>query len=423
VIKYNFFNLLFLLFLISCSKDDIYFKKSFNILPDNNSVLNIDSYLEDRFLGISDNDLVSDKYLTNKGVIILPSLTLDKKKFRKKTYKYSNISVDAPFFAKPIFNNDVIFLLDANGRIIAYNIKKNNVKWQLDLFNDDKINHLFGGILLDDNRIYVSNGSHYIYAINAENGKLIWNTDLGFNVRSKPYIVGNKLVISRIDNYLISLNKFSGKRLFGKKYEEFLEANYLEPGLISKGNLILNANGKGDLKLLDINKFVELWSDNISNSNIINYYNFSDIISSPIINDNKIFAISNDGYLSSYEFFSGEKLWEQKISTRNNLWHTENLLFLINNANYLAALSPENGSVKWSYNLNKEDKDINFYGPQIINNYVVVISNNGKLFLFDYNNGELLKTFKIPKNINQFPLISDNKIFLVDNSSKFYILD
>ena len=74
-------------------------------------------------------------------------------------------------------------------------------------------------------------------------------------------------------------------------------------------------------------------------------------------------------------------------------------------------------------NLNKDEEEVSFYGAQLINKHVVISNNKGRLFLFNYNDGELLKTYKIPKNINHFPRIADNKLFFVDNSSKFYILD
>lgn len=421
--RYNYLYFI-IFFILSCTENDKYFSESFDVLPDSKSYLRVDPILENSFLSIGNNDKIYTTNYVNKGSVSLPNLNLDKIKFNKTTYRYSNKSIKAPFFIQPVIRNGVAYIADVAGGLSAYDIKYDKILWQRNLINhNDKYNNLSGGITFDDNKLYIINGSDFLYAMNALNGEILWNVDIGFNARSKPFIYKNRVVISRIDNYLISFNKLNGKRLWGIKYDDYIASLYQKNIPIAKGNLLLNGNELGELSLHDLNKGQILWKDNLSSSNISSEYHFSDIITSPLLHNNIVYAISNNGFLSAYEIFSGSKLWELKVSSNRDLWFTENLIFLINKEQNLIALSPNNGAIKWMVNLNKDEEEVSFYGPQVINKHVVISNNKGKLFLFNYNDGELLKTYKIPKNINHFPIIADNKLFFVDNSSKFYIFD
>ena len=224
--RYNYLYFI-IFFILSCTENDKYFSESFDVLPDSKSYLRVDPILENSFLSIGNNDKIYTTNYVNKGSVSLPNLNLDKIKFNKTTYRYSNKSIKAPFFIQPVIRNGVAYIADVAGGLSAYDIKYDKILWQRNLINhNDKYNNLSGGITFDDNKLYIINGSDFLYAMNALNGEILWNVDIGFNARSKPFIYKNRVVISRIDNYLISFNKLNGKRLWGIKYDDYIASLY-----------------------------------------------------------------------------------------------------------------------------------------------------------------------------------------------------
>ena len=418
-----------LLFTISCSEKKIDLVNTYNVLHNSNEILVIDSFLADKFfsLGVDEKQYNNSLLAKNTGTIYWQPKIEDKFKFRKS--KLSSDKFNYPFLTQAEVANDKIFIYDAKANLIAYDLVSKQNIWQLKLEDEiDKINLLIGGITYYKGKLYVTIGNSYFYVVDAANGKLLWQKSLTFITRSKPFISNDTLYINTNNNRIHAYNINTKQRLWMKEFGSNDASQYGSSSFIEDDGILITGNSNGDLILLDKLTGKIIWQENLGDINPDSAsYNFSDIDVTPVLYEEDLYAISSNGYLSSYKLRSGIKNWDLKISsTYNRPWLTKDLLFIIDKKNNLLAISTSNGRIKWREKLGdhfKNNVESLFYGPVVVGEKIMVLNNKGKILLFNFNNGELIKKIKIPHDINHPPIIINNKIYLLDDKSKVYISD
>ena len=109
-------------------------------------------------------------------------------------------------------------------------------------------------------------------------------------------------------------------------------------------------------------------------------------------------------------------IWSVQIGGGNAPIVSGNTLFLIDNRNIVHAMNAKNGKIKWMKQLDtnieegfyfKDVKKINFIGPFLVNNKLILFSSNGYLKTIDPLNGKLLKSIN-------FDLLGTEPIFIED---------
>lgn len=424
-------NLIIILLLMSicssCSKKQDKLKDTINILTETDTNLKISETIKEQNFSV--NELKTIKhYNTNSkhyGNVIIKGI--NKKKLKKThTKKYSNKKTDLPFFIKPLIIKDHIYLIDTNGKLVAYNKKNKKTLWKNNLEDSlDTYNSLKGGINFHKQNLYVAIGSNKIFKINKETGQTIWKKTFDSLIRSIPYIHNDKIYISALNNSLYCLSIKDGKIIWQNSFLDSLSSQFGNSGVNSRGFIISLGNSSGEIIVIDGEKGEIIWKDNIGSINVgVEHFNFYDIDSFPIIYDKKLYSVSSNGNMAAFEYISGVKLWERKLSSRKTPWVTKELVFVIDNNNNLIALSRNSGKIKWYRKLNQEihqkKEEKFFYGPVVINGQVFVSSNVGRLVAFDYNSGEISSKYKIPKNINHFPIIENDRMYMLNNKSVLY---
>lgn len=419
--------LFILLFISSCAKQKDNMKDTINVLTNTNNSFRIDENIANKEFSLDNvTDVLSfDSKSKHYGNVILENLN-NKKIIKLKRLKYSNRKTDLPFFITPLIRNNMIYLIDIKGKIVAYDKHNKKIIWKQNLDKSvNTYNILKGGINFYEDKLYITFGSNTIFSLDPKNGNILWQKKLDSLLRSMPYIYNNKLYLLTLNNKLYCLSPKDGQIIWQKSFLDNLSSQFGNSGLNNRGVIMAYGNSSGEIIILDSNKGEVIWKENIGSINLgVEHFNFYDVDSMPIIFDKKLYAVSSNGRIAAFEYISGVKIWEQKLSARKTPWITKNLLFIIDNNNRLVAFTQNSGKIKWYVELNKEilpdREDKLFYGPVVINQKVFVSNNKGKLTAFDYNSGKLLLNYKIPKNINHFPIINDNKLYMINNKSVLY---
>jgi outer membrane protein assembly factor BamB len=414
-----------IILLVSCNNSNKEaLKDSINVLNEDGISLKIDEYIEDFSLKKLQSFSIYNNIGDNYGNIIINNFANKIKKSAK--FKDIKVSTNLPFFISPLIIDDKIYILNHQGNIAAYNKNNKQLIWKKSLSKlTDNLNHLKGGINYYKDKLYITIGSNMLFSLNANNGQILWQKKLESLIRSKPYISQDKVYIASLDSKIYAFSYINGKLLWQHDSSEKLSSQYGNSSFIANDLIIASGNSEGSLIILDNKTGKEIWQENISSRDLlIEHFNFYDIDATPVIFDKYIYAASNDGWLTSFDYISGIKTWEKKISAYKTPWVTERLLFIIDNKNRLIAITKESGRIKWFVELDtlikekKEDKL--FYGPVLVNGKIMVSCNCGVMSAFDYNSGELVKSYNIVKNINHFPIINNNKLYMINNKSVLY---
>ena len=155
-----------------------------------------------------------------------------------------------------------------------------------------------------------------------------------------------------------------------------------------------------------------------------------------IIDDGKIFFNNSIGDITALNAKNGDLLWQ--LPTQNNFIFGEtillsnsdlvinkNSLYFSNNKNKFYSLNKNSGLVNWIQNINSDLR------PQIIDDKILSLSNDGFLFLIDGNSGNIVKSidlfdiYKSKKRKKLKPvgmILGLDKIYITLNDGKLLVV-
>ena len=415
---------LLLLLCISCSDKKYDIKDSINVFTSIDDKLEIDETIDNFSISGLQESFIYNNIGNNYGNIITNNFTNKLKKLDK--IKYVKKGSKLPFFITPLIINKVIYIINSRGEVAAYNQHDNKLIWRVSLDQStDKFNHLKGGIGYYKDFLYISFGSNMLFALNAQDGKILWKKKFESLLRAKPYIYNDRVYVASLDNKIYSLSYLNGKLIWQHDFADKLSSQYGHAGFSANKLIIATGDIDGNIIILDNKTGEIIWQDNIGSKDaLIENFNFYDIDATPVIYNEHIYAVSTDGWLASFEYLSGIRVWEKRVSARKTPWLTKNLLFIIDNKNRLISIVRETGQIKWFVELDKlikpKHKNKLFYGPVLVNGKIMVSCNCGLISSFNYNSGDLIKNYKIVNNVNHFPIINNDKLYMVNNNSILY---
>ncbi len=414
--------LLFILLLSACSKDKDKLKDTVDIFSVETENLEADSYLADKNYSTT----AADRFLASNSRFFGDIRFKDNlRKLKRKKTKYSKAKTDLPFAIAPTINDKQLFIADRKGEITAIDLETRKKLWRTKLkIASHEINHLSGGIVTDDDYLYVTNGSNYLFVLAQVDGSIKWQKDLGFIVRAKPFIHQNKIYVKTIDERIFAFGKESGNLVWLNELNNSGISLYGNSSFSAYEKVLVSGSSNGDLIAFEAATGKIIWQDSLLSSNAKSEnFDFNDIKTTPLIYQKDLYAVSNQGFLAKYDVLSGIKKWDLKLSSAEQFWLTEQLLLIIDNFNNLVAVDTASGQVKWLSKLTdyaKKDKKLNFYGPMVAGGQVLAISNKGKLLSFAYSSGEYQGKKRIAKNVNLVPLINNEQLYLFNNKGKLY---
>ncbi len=375
-----------------------------------------------RDFNIKIDRVIENNYWVQKGgydTHSIPNLNLKfplKKIFSKNTDQ--EISDEYFSLANPVVDNKNIYLLSTNGKVTSIDKINFRINWIKQIFSDQMDFPNVGSIVvkLNGEDLYLHNGGDLIYALNKKNGEVKWKFKNKFPFRGNIAIKNDYILVNDYDNNLLSFLK---KKLIWKKRlgqgENVILTN-IRP--IIYDNKIINPSFNGLFHILNINDGKLIFSDYLQpNKKMAKIFRNNDIIANPIIADSKMYIISHSGTLASYDLTNLKLLWSVQVGGGNTPIISGNTIFLIDNNNLLYAINSKNGKIKWMKQFKpnieegfyfKDIKKINFKGPFLIDNKLILFSSKGILNLLNPLNGKLLETI-------DFDLLGAEPIFVKNN--------
>ena len=108
----------------------------------------------------------------------------------------------------------------------------------------------------------------------------------------------------------------------------------------------------------------------------------------------------------------------------------KNIVFFVTKNNLLISLNLNNGKIVYSYDINKQiaeffnvnKKNAFFKNIMLLNNNIIIFLQNSYTLNFNIN-GKLKYVSKLPSKINTYPIIIDGSILYLDKKNKISIIN
>ncbi|XQW84322.1 outer membrane protein assembly factor BamB [Thalassotalea piscium] len=321
---------------------------------------------------------------------------------------------------QPIVAYDKVFTASREGDAYAFDVKTGKKVWHKDLsdinnergFFDSKSSALInGGPTAGINQIYLGSENGDVFALNADNGSIVWQNKVKGEVIAAPAFDQAKVVVNTASGVMKSFNATTGED--GWQIEQEVPALTLRgisaPAAVAGGVLVGSADGLLTVYILDNGQ--QGWTAEIGEaSGSTELERVIDVDAAPVVYDEKVYAISARGHLAAVDLRSGRVLWKRQYSSFSAVAIDGNNLYLTDIKGHVYAVDRLNGLEKWSQ-LALTNRRVT--GPAVVGNYIVVGDFEGYLHWIDQDSGDIVARYHVDSSgLYSTPTVVDDLVIV-----------
>ena len=362
------------------------------------------------------NDLLVRNYFNNDGRLNFNGLL--KKSSR---YKFSRIKNFYQFEPTISFNNDNIIFFDNKGSVVQFD-NKSKLVWKKNYYSksEKKLNPILQFANNKKYLIIADNIAKY-YALDLNNGELIWSKNNLAPFNSQIKIYKNKFFIVDFSNTLRCFSLEDGEELWNIATENSLIRSQKKLSMVIVNDLLYFNNSIGDISAVDISKGELLWQLP-TQSSLIYQAAFSLETSDIIADGRNLFFSNNKNQFFSIDLATGSFNWENKVNSSLRPTIIGNYLFTVSAEGYLVILEKNTGNIIRvtdifkGFKKKKRDK-IEPVGFIVGLNNIYLSMNNGRLFVIDIITGKTVSILKIDNEKISRPIFIDKNLFVIKDNA------
>jgi outer membrane protein assembly factor BamB len=338
--------------------------------------------------------------------------------------------------ATPIVADGRVYTIDTSSQVMAFNAASGEEIWQVNITpkNDDWLafgseESMGGGLAYENGRIFISTGFAQLIAIDSKDGSEIWRESLPGPMRAPPTVQEGRVFVITIDNQLFVHSTETGERLWS--HAGTMESAGVLGGAspaVSKGVVVVPYSS-GELFALRASNGRPLWSDNLGALNVLDAVSsLSDIRGRPIIDGNRIFAISHSKRMVALDMRSGLRVWEKKIGGIQSPWLAGDFIYILSSENKLVCLTKADGFIVWITELHKyEDMEnqedlIIWSGPVLAGDRLILTGSHGVTLAISPYTGKLLGRLEMSDPVRIEPIVAGDTIYILTEEADLIAL-
>lgn len=338
-------------------------------------------------------------------------------------------SDELPLTAQPVVFNNIIYTLDTESNVTAFDIKSGKKLWSNSArpkkADEDNIS---GGLAVSANALYVTNGYDEVIAMNPKQGGIMWRLSLSAPTRAAPTVMGDHVYVLTLDNNLTAVDAMSGKKLW--TYEGFSEMSGLvgSASPAADGEIVVAAMSSGEIAALRSLNGSVAWSDTLSPSlQTGGAAALPDISGLPVIDKGMVIAASYGGKIAAIDQRTGTRIWERNIGAAKTPWIAGNMVFFISANDELVALGRDTGTIVWVkplVNYKKEDKDglfrnaLLWNGPVLAGNRLIITAPDDEVLEISPIDGALIRHFDAGSHVTVPPIVANRTLYLLGQDGR-----
>lgn len=320
---------------------------------------------------------------------------------------------------KPVSAYGNVYSASRNGEVIALDANNGKKVWQIDLselkgsggfFSGNQPALLGGGPVTGDNKVFIGSENGEVFALDAQSGELVWQGKVKGEILAAPAHDTGILVVNTASGVLQAFNADTGEELWSIEQDvPPLSLRGISAPVIASGGVVVgSASGNVSVYLLD--KGQVGWSAEVGEATgSTEFQRVIDVDTTPLIFGENIYSVSSRGNLVAIELRSGRILWKRKYSSYRQLSLSGNTLFLTNLRGHIYAIDRINGMERWS-NLVLTNRGVT--GSAVLDSYVVVGDVEGYLHWLDQETGKIVARHHLDSSgIYSTPTVSDGILY------------
>ncbi len=293
-----------------------------------------------------------------------------------------------------------VYALDAsNGRTI-WNYKTGDDVWSTPT--------------VDNDMVYVGSNDFNVYALNASTGGLVWSFPTGGGVFSSPTVVDNVVYVGSTDKNMYALDANTSAKIWNyTAIGEIRSSAAVVNGVVYFGCFVGHTDeGSGAFYALNAATGAKIWSSPTGDGDTYTS-------SSPAVVDNVVYIGSTDSNLYAFRTSDGSKVWSFKtagsVSAAPAVYN--GIVYVGSDTGDFYAINCATGTQVWSY---KTSYAPIYASAAIADGVVYVGSWNDWIYAFDASSGALLWSYETGSSVFSSPTIAGSVMFVGSYDNNIY---
>ena len=332
--------------------------------------------------------------------------------------------------AQPVAGGGRAYTMDAEDVVSAFDAATGKRVWRFDPQPKTAREQTYGGgVAIAGERVFVATGYGQVVALEAATGKEIWRKNLSAPSHGAPTVTDGRIFAITVDNELQVLAEDDGRQLW-------THTGLPEPASLLgaaspavEGDVVVVPYTSGELFGLRIENGRVLWSDNLATSQPLGALNsIADVRGQPVIDRDRVFAVSNSGLMVAIDLRTGDRVWEQDIGGTHAPWAAGEFVYVVANDNTLVCLRRQDGKVRWVRALprfeNEEKKKdpLTWAGPVLAGDRLIVVSSVGEALSISPYTGEPLGLTEFDDPVFVTPTVADKTLYVLTDAADLIAL-
>ncbi|MBY0428778.1 MAG: PQQ-like beta-propeller repeat protein [Alphaproteobacteria bacterium] len=333
--------------------------------------------------------------------------------------------------AVPIVVNGKVYTVDAAARVSAFSAQNGDKVWEVTVpaQRPEDATIAGAGIAYDQGRLVVTTSYGFVVELDASTGKQIWQRNLQAPIRSAPIIADGKIYVISMNNTVQEMSFADGS--LGWNHAGIQEsASFLgaaSPTITD--DLVIVPYSSGEIFGLRRINGRMAWQENLASTKRVGTLPaMADIEGQPVIYNGRIHIISHSGRFVALDVRSGKRVWEADAGSIQTPWFAGDTIYLVTTENQLAALSAEDGHVRWTSDLPRyidpenRAEQIAWVGPVLAGGKLWLGNSLGEFNSYNPTNGKLIATRSFSSPIYLPPIVAGRTMYVLSDDGRLTAL-
>ena len=335
--------------------------------------------------------------------------------------------------APPVAAAGKVFLMDAEGRVVALDARSGAQLWRTSTNpGDNKRDRLAfgGGVAYADGKLYVASGYRQVIQMDAGTGAIGWRSKTSESIHGAPTVSGGRMFVVALDNTLLTFDIATGAPSW--TYQALSESSRIlsasSPAI--SGDTVVSAFGSGELVALRTANGNDLWNEALSRASRTSALSeIRDIPGRPAIYQGDVFAVSHSGVFAATDLRTGQARWTLPVVGVTAPWPAGDVVYVVSKNGEVICASRENGQIFWMRPLNegfksrrkggvfglggqKQNRPI-WSGPLLANDRLLIVGQTGEMVVLNAKTGEITKRIDLKGSSITSPIALGDMIYVV----------
>jgi outer membrane protein assembly factor BamB len=320
----------------------------------------------------------------------------------------------------PVVAGGRVFTMDPDGVVRAFDLRSGEHVWTRGTrAPKDRSTNVGGGVSFDGSTLFVATGRAEVLALDPATGLIRWRKPLGEPARCAPTIGEGKLFVTTMADRLVALSTADGSQLWTYQAQSAATSVLGQPSPAYADGLVVAGFGSGDLVAVHADSGSLVWADSLASVAGSNLANISAVRGLPVIDRDRVFAIGLGGLMLALDLRSGRRLWERETAGGDTPWVAGDWIYIVNVNQQLAALSRDDGQVRWMVELprwtnqKRQTGQILWRGPVMVDGHLLVVSTDHTIQSRLAGNGAEAGQRVLPDAATISPVVASNTLLVL----------